>query len=188
MALEIRTNPMQLSYNTTKARQTMEQPKAKVEGSLSLPKSQVEVTLPKVTIDQTQAFNESGLKNIEAFSAEYTALAKQKMQESIGRIASQGTEMSNIHQGGNPIAEQASFNAYDQFDNEFGMVTMPRSRPQIDVVEGNVDLRITEGELTGKIVAQKPRVEYEPGNVDIRIERYNNISIRYTGEKLDLQV
>lgn len=188
MALQINTTPISLSYQTTKPRQSMEQPKATVEGSLSLPKSQVEVTLPKVTIDQTQAFNESGLKTPSALADDIVSYAKQKMQESIGRIASQGTELSNVHQGGNPIADQALFNAFDQFYSEFGMVTMPRSRPQIDVIEGSVSLNVTEGELTGKIVAQKPNVEYEPGRVNFNVDRYNSISIRYVGEQLDLRV
>ncbi len=188
MAMEIRTTPALLGHKISKPQQSIEQPKAQVDGSISFAKVRVEVSLPEVRIDQTQAFNESGLKNVQAFSDEYVAYAKQKMQESIGRIASQGTEMTNVHYGGDAIANQASYNAYGQFYHEFGMVTMPRSGAQIDVIEGQVKTKVEEGQITGKIRAQKPKVNYQPGKVERYMEQYNSISIKYLGEKVDLQV
>ena len=188
MVLSIQTQPAILAYNISKPQQSIQQPKATVEGSLSLPQVRVEATLPKITIDQTQAFNESGLKNVTAFSDDYVSYAKSKMQESIGRIAEQGTQMTEIHLGGNAIASQGAYNAYDQFDHEFGMVTMPRSGAQIDVIEGSVDIRVIEGELTGKIRAQKPIIDYQPGKVERYMQQYNSISFKYLGESLDLKL
>lgn len=188
MALEIRTTPAKLSIRTTKPQQSIEQPRAQVEGGFTLSKIRVEATLPKVQIDQNQSFNESGLKDNQSFSAEYVAYAKQKMQQSIGRIAEQGNQLTNIHQGGNPIADQALYNAFDQFYNEFGMVTMPRTRPQITLIEGRVDIQVTEGENNQRVIAQKPRINNQPGKVEKQMEQYNSISIRYLGEKVNLQV
>ena len=188
MALSIQTQPAILNYNITKSQLSIEQPRPQVEAGLSLPQVRVEATLPKITIDQTQAFNESGLKTVQAFSDEYVSYAKARMQESVGRIAEQGTQMTDIHLGGNAIAEQASYNAYDQFYGEFGMVTMPRSRPEIQVREGNININVTEGQITGKIIPGKPQINYRPGNVERYMAQYNSISIRYEGENLDYQI
>jgi len=148
----------------------------------------VEVSLPKITIDQDQAFNESGLKNVKAFRDDNTAYAKQKMQESMGRVASQGTEMTNVHTGMNAIAEQAVTNAFDQFLGEFGMVTMPRTRPQVDVIDGQIDIQVEEGQNTKRYVAQKPEIEVQNGKVNKYMKQYGSISIRYVGENVDLSV
>lgn len=188
MALSIQTQPAILNYNINKGQLSIEQPRPQVEAGLSLPQIRVEGTTPRITIDQTQAFNESGLKTVSAFSQDYVNYAKSKMQESVGRIAEQGTQMTDIHLGGNAIASQAAYNAYDQFYGEFGMVTMPRTRPQIQVIEGNLDIRVTEGQITGKIVPGKPQINYRPGNVERYMAQYNSISIRYEGENLDYQI
>jgi len=188
MALQIRTTPAILGHNTIKPQLSIEQPKAQVEGSISFAKVQIETTLPKVTIDQDQAFNESGLKNMTAFSEDYVNFAKQKMQESTGRIAEQGNQLTDIHLGGDRIADQALYNAFDQFYHEFGMVTIPRSGAQIDVIEGQVNTSVVEGQITGKIRAQKPIIDHQQGRVERYMEQYNSISIKYLGEKVDLQV
>lgn len=188
MALEIRTTPAILNYHNVKPQHSIKQPKARVEGSITHSKISVEATLPKVTIDQTECFNESGLKTVSAFRADNVAYAKQKMQESVGRIASQGDELTNVHLGGNPIADQAYSNAYDQFEHEFGMVTMPRSRPKIDVIEGRVDIKVQEGENTKRVIAQKPEIDYKQGKVEKYMKQYGSISIRYLGENVNLSV
>lgn len=188
MALSIQTQPAILGYNITKPQLSIEQPKATVEGSLTLTKTKIVATLPKVQISQEQAFNESGLKNVRAFGEDAVNYAKSKMHESVGRIAEQGTQMANIHLGGNVFAQQAAYNAFDQFDHEFGMVTMPRSGAQISVQEGSLDIQVTDGKITGKIRARKPILDHKPGKLEIFMKQYNSISINFEGENLDLKL
>lgn len=188
MAIQIRTTPAILTYNTIKPTQSIEQPKAQVEGSLTLSKIKIEGTLPKVQIDQEDAFNEAGLKNNTSFTQDNVAFAKQKMDESAGRIASQGDQLTNIHKGGNPIAEQGYSNAYDQFEHEFGMVTMPKSGAKTSVIEGQLNISVEEGQITGTIKAQKPIIENRQGRLEKQMKQYGSISIRYIGEKVDLKV
>ncbi len=188
MALEIRTKPALIGIKRTPGNQSIEQPKAKVEGSISFAKVNIESTLPKVQIDQNQSFNESGLKDNKTFSSDYVNFAKQKMQESMGRIADQGNQLAEIHLGGDPIADQALYNAFDQFYHEFGMVTMPRTRPEITVIEGKIDTKVQEGKIEGKIVPQKPILNYKVGKTEAYLKQMNSISIEYLGERLDLKV
>ena len=188
MAFQINTTPAILGHNIIKPQVSIEQPKAQVEGSISFAQVRVEATLPKVTIDQDQAFNESGLKNNKAFSEDNISFAQQKMHEGVGRITSQGNDLADIQYGGNPIADQGFYNAYDQFYHEFGMVTMPRSGAQIDVIEGTVDITVQEGQITGSIRAQKPIISYQQGRIERYMEQYSSISIKYIGEKVDMKV
>jgi len=68
------------------------------------------------------------------------------------------------------------------------MVTMPRTRPQIDLIEGQVNINVTEGQNNQRVVAQKPRIDYQPGKIERYMKQYNSISIRYLGEKVDMKV
>ncbi len=188
MAMEIRTQPMVLSINKRPGRLTIQQPKPIVEGSIDLPKVEISTSLPKVIIDQEQAFNESGLKSVSALREDAISLGKQKMQESISRIASQGTELTNIHEGRDQIAEQAINNAFDQFDKSFAMVTMPKTRPKTELIEGQVDTNVIEGSINIKIRAQKAIINYERAKIDTSVKQYNSIKMKYIGENVDLRV
>ncbi|MBI9014607.1 MAG: hypothetical protein JEZ08_20380 [Clostridiales bacterium] len=188
MAMEIRTTPAILETKTTPPIHSIEQPKAEWNGSIMLPKVEVEITLPKVSIDQNAAFNESGLKDNTTLLQDLVSYAFQKMTEGTGRRASQGDQLTKIHQGGNAIAEQAPQNAYDQFIHEFGMVTMPKSGAQIEVLEGHVNITVNEGQVSGQFRAQKPIINYQQGRVERSMKQYSSISIRYLGENVDLQV
>lgn len=188
MALDIKTRPAVLTTNVSKPIHSIEQPKAKWNGSITMSSVKVEGTLAKVTIDQEAAFNESGIKNNEAFLQDSVSYALQKMSEGVSRRTSQGDQFAKISQGGNPIAEQALQNAFGQFQHEFGMVTMPRSGAQIDVVEGTLDIQVTDGGLEGGYEPGKVIVDYQAGKVERSMEQYNSITIKYIGESLDLKV
>jgi len=188
MALEIRTTPAILGIQRTPSNHSIEQPQAEWNGSLTLPIIHVEGTVSRVTIDQEDAFNESGLKNNEAFRQDSIAFALQKMAEGTSRRASQGDALAKINEGGDPIPDQALQNAYDQFLHEFGMVTMPRSGAKIDVIEGTLDIQVIEGEINGEFETHKPIIDYQPSKVERYMEQYNSISITYLGESLDFKL
>lgn len=188
MALEIRTKPAIIGINRTPSKLSIEQPKAQVSGSISLPQVKIEASLPKITIDQTQSFNESGLKSVTAFSDDYVNYAKRIRIESMGRIVSQGNALKDINLGGNPIANNARYNAVDQFQHEFGMVTMPRTRPRINVIEGQLDISVQEGQINQRIEAQKPIINYQKGKIEFYTKQYNSININYLSDSVDLKV
>lgn len=188
MAMDIRTTPAILAYKTRPSSHSIEQPKAEWKGSFSLSKVNVEMTLPRVSIDQEAAFNESGLKNNEAFLQDSVAFALQKMSEGVGRRASQGDQLAKIHEGGDAIAMQAPQNAYDQFLHDFNMVTMPTSGAQIDLIEGQVDITVTDGAIEGGYEAKAPIIDYRAGKIERYMDQYQSITMKYLGETLDLSV
>ena len=115
-----------------------------------------------------------------AFSDEYVAYAKQAMMSSIGRISEQGTQLSNIQYGGNPIADQGVYNAFDQFIGDWNIDFIPKSRPRIDYLPGALDIQVTEGSVENN--TQKARVEhdYRPSQFKGVVSQYNTIQFSYT--------
>jgi len=188
MRLEMNSQRAQIGMKTTPPVQDIQQPHAELDLKTTHAKAQVEGTLPKVQIDQSQAFSESGLKGIVDFTSEIIQRAKSDMQNAMARAADQGNQLADIHNSTNVIAENADDNAWGQFENEFGMVTMPSSRPEITVIEGELDIQVQEGKVENNTRAQKPIVDYRRGKLDIYLKQRNSLEIRAVEDQFDLKV
>lgn len=186
--MRITTKPAILGHTINKPQHSIEQPQSEYQGTTSYSQVRVEATLPRVTIDQTAAFSDSGRKNIEDFLSDNINYGKQVHSAAVGRTAAQGSALQDIHKGGYPIISNAIQNSIDQFINEFGMVTMPRSRPKIDVIEGQLDIQVADGQINGSFTQNQPIINYKAGNIERYMEQYNSINIEYLGEDVDLQV
>lgn len=188
MELRITTTPALLGLNRTPGKLDMQQPKADQEIHTEQAKVKIQSTQPKILIDQTQCFSESGLKPISDFSRENAQYGISKMYDSVARISEQGTELSNIQDPSNKFAEQGLYNAYDQFQVDYNMVTMPRSKPNITVIEGKTDITVEGGTVNHNVKVNKPIVDFKPGKVEIYIRQMNSINIEAVPSKLDKKV
>lgn len=182
------TTPYLIGMSTTPAKLNMRTTQPKVELHQEHGKVMIQTTAPKITIDQSQCFSESGLKGILELTRDMANESVSIMNESVGRIAEQGTELTNIHLGGNPIADQASYNAYDQFSHEFNMVTMPTSRPNIQLVRGTVRIQATGGKVDAKLIRGEVATDYSPGKVEIYARSKNSIQFQTTGTIYDRSI
>lgn len=151
----------------------------------TLPKVEMQSTQPQIRIDQTEPFAESGLKSVFRMQSEMAANARSQMLKDMGTNISQGNELADIQNKGNPIAEQADYNAFGRNNFSFGMVTMPKSKPKIDVIEGRVDIQVKEGELQGKYKVQQPRINGVPGSLEIYLRQRNKLDIKVERDKFD---
>lgn len=174
--IQITTTKGVIGIETKRAQLSIDQPHEPV---LNLKTNHVKVEIdseaPRITIDQSQCFAESGLKKPIALSEDNAAYCRQKMLESIGKIADQGNQMMAIENPGSPIAEIGHYNAYDQFVREWNMVTMPQSRPRIDFIEGTVDIQIRGGTVENNTRYQKPLYQYSPPNISIYLKQQPSI-------------
>lgn len=184
MRLEMSSTRGQLGMQTTQGRFDMESPKQTLDISTTQPQTRVEGKLAKITIDQSQCFADAGLMGNVDFTSDYVNYAKSKMYESMGRISEQGTEMANIQYGGSAIADQALYNAYDQFMNAFNYGTVPRSRPRINVIEGSLDIRVTEGRFENRTKFQKPTIQYQKGSLRIYVATHPSLNISTVDERV----
>ncbi|MBN2900097.1 MAG: hypothetical protein JXO44_15125 [Clostridia bacterium] len=188
MKLMIRSQPAILAWETKNAQQTTpSMPKEPLNLEIEEPQMEMETTKSVIHIDQDQCFNESGLKNNSAFLEDMVARSKQAVMEGIAHRVEEGNQMMAIETGQDAIAEQASYNAWERFYHEFGLVTMPMSRPIITVEEGDVSYNFKRGSvrvLNGPF--QIDRGTYEPGKVEYYMKQKNSITITPVGDEVDI--
>ncbi len=186
--LSIRTTPLVLSYEIKNAQLNMTQKEGRFEGRTILPEIRIKTTNPKLKIDQSECFNEAGSKTNSALLDEYISYSNSMHMKGLERVVSQGNELAKIENGGNPIPSQAEYNVFDQYKKEFNIGTVPRSRPKIEVIEGNVDISVREGKIDKEYIRGGVEYEYIPGYVKYVIDSYNSISIEYKGKNVNTEV
>lgn len=169
----------QLGLNIEKPVQQIEQPKATL--SIEQPPAimNIETVKGQLTIDQTRAFNEIGLKNVFKSIEEFAAEGYQAHLEGMSRRARQGDELMRIENGGNPIQSQAKENGERPY-RELSIKFIPSPL--------SVDINYEPGRAEVNFEPQRPRIdaqinkpihEYTPGKVSGYIERYNSLHIDY---------
>lgn len=178
--VQVSTTPMLYRIERTPEKQQITQNFGMLDLDISLVKVNIEATLPKIQIDQTACFEEAGLKGIAAFSEDYVAYAKQAMMASIARISEQGTQLSNIQNGGNPIADQGAYNAFDQFIGDWNIDFIPKSRPKIDTIPGTLDIQVTDGSVENNTEKSRVEHDYTPSRIEGFVSQYNSIKFSYT--------
>lgn len=184
--LTMQSQPALIGMQTTPGKQSIKQELPVMEIKQEHAKVEIETSLPKVEIDQRQCFSESGLKSIFELNNDNAANSVNLLQASIGRIVDQGNQLAAIGSGsGNVISEQASYNAFDQFDKDFNMATMPQSRPEIKVTLGTLDLNVTGGKAIMTPRLKDPEINYEPGKVSIYLKQMNSLTITAEGSVFD---
>jgi len=176
-----------IGIETQNAQLEIDQQEPDFEFDIKHPKVQVEATLPKVEISQAQAFSESGLKGVLELTFENTQIAKQAVLGGIQRRAQQGDQLTEISKP-DPIPDIAKYNAVDQFKKDYNIVTMPTSGPDIQVIEGQLDIQVEEGQVNNNTKANRPIVDYTPGSVNIYMQQYNSLEIWTIGTKFDIKI
>ncbi|MFY9277978.1 MAG: DUF6470 family protein [Caldicoprobacterales bacterium] len=187
MALRITQVFGQIGIDTYRSWMDIRQTPPKAHIEQRKPELSIEGKLPKVYIDQTQCFTESGLKPPLQLAMDFNMEGKKAAFEAIGRIAQEGTRLRSIEKGGNPIAEIAYEKS--QRDYEITMVQMPKSRPDIEWDLGylKIDWKPNPAKIewetytTAQINATKHRV-------DIYMKQWPDIKIEYIGNNIDSSI
>ncbi|MFZ0370834.1 MAG: DUF6470 family protein [Halobacillus sp.] len=165
--LGIVSRPASQAIRQYKAQQTIEQPEADVS---------IHQRSGKLTIDQTKAWNNIGLKSIFTRTEETAEKAQQIWMDGISRTAKEGDELMRIENKGDPIAAHAAQNA--QFD--FSMI--PGGRPAFDLVDiqyepAPASISIEPNHPKIQTVKQAPQLSYKLGRVEMNLEQYADIQI-----------
>lgn len=184
MSLQIQQTRGQIGIQTSPGQMQIESPKQTLELSVTQAVVIVDSDPAKITIDQSQCFSESGLKGIVDFMADAVSFAKSQMFQSMGRIAEQGNALTDIHLSKTAIGDQGMYNAYDQFIYDYNMETMPKSRPVINIIEGNLDIQVREGQINNTTKIQKANLSYRHGSVQISMLQYPSINIQAVDTKI----
>ncbi|MFG6114698.1 DUF6470 family protein [Halobacillus sp. MO56] len=168
-AINIEIQPARQSIGQPKAQQSIQQPKADMS---------IRQRPGKLTIDQSNAWHNLGLKSSQVRTRETAEHARKTLLEGIATTSREGDELMRIEQGGNPIPDQAARNAVWNFDYQ------PGGMPAYDLVELNYqaqrpEINITRNTPVIEAVPQKVRHDYKPGKVDVSMDKYASLNIDF---------
>ena len=184
MPFRIQTTPALLGVQTTPGKMELQTVKAPLTLNIDAPRIEMDIRGPEIRIDQTEPFAEAGLKKPLRLTRDEVQRARSLQLEGIAQIASQGRQLANIQDGGNPIKSQATENAYGQFTQSFRYGTIPTSRPRIDLIRGEVNISVNRGRVDNQTQKQEVRTTYTPAKVNIYLKQKNSIDIQYIDEKI----
>ncbi len=156
----------------------------KLDMTTEHPKIEIETTKPKIEIDQSQCFDECGLKSPSSLISEIVQYSRSIGLQAIGRIAEQGNELANIQNKENPIPRQAEYNRFGQYVYETNIGYMPASRPKINFIESHVDIRLVEGRVNNNTVYDPPKINFSPPSIDYYVDDYGSVEISTVDLKL----
>lgn len=176
----------QISINSTPARQRINQPAADFNMHTEHAKVEIKNEQVKVKIDQQQCFNESGLMDYKALTADAAQRGQQAVLEGIGRIAEEGNMLAAIENKFDVVAEIAFNNTTMPAD--YNVTAMPGSRPDIQFVGGTVDIEVHEGRVTFNNWPNRPKIDADWGSIEFSMKQKPSISFEYVGNNIDAKV
>ena len=130
----------------------------------------------RVEIDQTRAFAEANLKKPDAFTREFAQRGEQTALQAIGRIASDGDRMSDIHIPQNPIPQ---FAARGKTDMPRTNITYIPSYGAVDIryIPGRTDTNFQVRQADINVNKNEPQIQHTRARVNIFIDQQNYINI-----------
>jgi hypothetical protein len=190
MGLSIQTTPAKIAIERVPARIDHKSTSARLELRQKPPVVNMKTEHVRVLIDQYECFAEEGLKNNYDLTRDQAQYAYQKVMEYIARVAEDGDAMAKIGSKANIMIDIATRNSVTT--HEFGMVTIPMSRPKIDVVGGTVEFdpepindRGMRSGVSMTFIPAQMDFNYIPGKLNISVVSYGSIDIKYTGNSVD---
>lgn len=175
--IRMQSTPAQLAIQTSPARIEIEQPPAQMNLRQQEAVMTMEKIMPRLTIDQTQAWEDmnlkSALRSIEEAAGEGYGAWMQYMAVS----SQEGDELMSIEHGGGVIPTQADRKSQSPtYEFNIGYVPSPFS-VKINYQPGHVRINIQPQPVQNNTRAQKPIIHYQPGNVTYSMKQHNHLQI-----------
>jgi len=177
--IRMQSQMARISITTQPARQEIQQPKADL--SIQQPHAEVSMrtTPSKLTIDQTQAWEDMNLRSVSRLTEKFAQDGKQAVAEGTGRRASQGTELMKIENKGNPLVSQAFQNAHEP-PRALGIKFIPSlNAVKINYEPSKLDINIQPNKPIIESRVNKPEINYIPGSVDITLAQRESLEIDF---------
>ncbi|MBS4195505.1 DUF6470 family protein [Lederbergia citri] len=168
-----------IGMETVSARQSIQQPNADLH--IEQPQADMKMrTIPgRLTIDQSQAWEDMDIKSIFQRVRENAQRGRQKLLEGIARVAREGNEMLDIHSGRDVLVEQAKRKANPPpVDTNINWVPSPFS-VIIHYEPGKTDIQFQTRKPVIDARIRKPIISYVPGDVNIYLRQQNSLKIDF---------
>ncbi|WP_068673078.1 DUF6470 family protein [Oceanobacillus sp. Castelsardo] len=177
--IRLQSQHAQIQLSIKDATLEMQQPKADL--SIQQPPAELSIrTTPgKLNIDQSQAWAEMNLKTIPQLVQDFAAEGRSKSLEGIGRRASEGAELMQIENGGDPLVSQAVNHAFEPM-KRLGITFIPSPfsvKMNYQPAEVQVDVKVNKPIIESSI--NKPVIHYEKGSVETSLKLKEDLQIDF---------
>ncbi|WP_301108980.1 DUF6470 family protein [Sporosarcina sp.] len=174
--LQIQTTPAKLGLQIDKTIQELEQPKASLNIEQPAAILEMSTTRSQLSLDTTENRADIDLKSPLRRGAENAQYGLQKVQEGVGRRASEGQQLMKIENGAS-IADVVKQNTdRPQVDMNVRFVG-DRTKLQMSFSEGSLNINVTPQKANIDVQINKPIHNYTQGKVTGVMEQYNSIDI-----------
>ncbi|TMN21354.1 DUF6470 family protein [Lentibacillus cibarius] len=179
LQIRMESQPAKIHIQTSPPIQKIHQSQA--EMSIRQPKADLSITTTpsKLTIDQTKAWEDMNLMSLSKWMEKFADEGRKGAMEGTARRVRQGAELMTIEHDGNPIARQASGNAFDEM-KRIGITFVPSPfavklnyRPS----KVQIDARANEPMINAE--PQKVIHQYTPGDVAITMQQHQDLQIDF---------
>ncbi|HQA58850.1 MAG TPA: DUF6470 family protein [Acetivibrio sp.] len=192
MGIRITQTYAKIGIDTVAADLNMKSHKPELEIHQNHARVKIRTELPRVEIDQYEAFASTGLKGPIDLTHEIAQRIYQQVIEQIGKIAEDGDTFAAIENGVDPIVSLAEEDP--DAEHVFDVDCIPKVRPRI-TVKGSQQIeagREGEGVHNGVEYSIIPgRVDYNfvPAQVNIYLRQYASVKFSYVEDsKIDIHI
>ncbi|MCT2537254.1 DUF6470 family protein [Aquibacillus koreensis] len=181
--IRLQSQMAKIQLNTTDSVQTIEQPKATQSIQQSKANMQIHTSPSRLTIDQTQAWEDMNIKHVSRMIEDAAQAGRQDAAKGTTRRVREGVELMQIENNGNPIARQAKQNSEGE-PKQFNIGWIPsHGAVKIDYQPSNVDIDVNVSKPNIQTQINKPKINYQPGSVDVDIAQRNSLDIDFDNLK-----
>ncbi|MFS1517154.1 DUF6470 family protein [Bacillus sp. SCS-151] len=184
---------IQMEMLTTPATVEIEQPPAEVSIEQPKPDVLIETTPGKLTIDQTQAWEDMDLKHIFRRIEEAAELGYKDWLDGLERRSQQGDELMRIENRGNPIAKQAKENSERPlYEKNIGFIPSHFSvKTDYEPAQVHIDVQVHRPII--EVEVHRPIIRYQPGDVYTAVMRSNSLEIdfenlKFVGNNFEIEI
>ncbi|MFD1736798.1 DUF6470 family protein [Bacillus salitolerans] len=157
--------------------------------SIQQPEADVRIkTTPgEMHIDQSQAFQDAGLKDAFERTREYVEYAKSKWFSDLAKMSAQGDQMMNIHNG--PVLAQIAKVNGETPMKETGLGYIPSSHfaVKLDYQPAKVEVDIKANEPIIRSRVNPPEFNFQKWQVQNYLIHKPFIDIEYVGNHIDMK-
>jgi hypothetical protein len=175
-SIQIRQQYARIGMDIEDGRMEIRQPKATLEQTTSPARLEMEYRDGDLTIDQSKAWDALAMGSVSRLNDRIYSQAKNIVLQNIARIVENGNRMAAIHKGGNPIADIAAEQAFE--DNPLVYVgEASYDNVDIEYVANEPDIQYTPAHVNTTIQAQRPEIYYQRGSVSVYLAQRNSLEI-----------
>jgi Family of unknown function (DUF6470) len=155
----------------------IQQPNAQLEFHSEQPTLTMERTPGRLTIDQTEAWADMGLKSARRSIGEAAQNGYQQWMQYLAASSQNGDELMMVEHGGGAIPSQAKrMSETPMADFNIGFIPSPFS-VKIHYQPGDIRMNAQTHKPTTNILPQKPIINHQLGSVSYYIKQPNTLDI-----------